>query len=78
VVTNDVRAAARDRADMLRQRTGIELTVEEILESPHMFIGSVASLTEKFLGLRERFGFSSVMVPDIDELAPVVERLAGR
>lgn len=78
VVTNDVRAAARDRADRLKQRTGIELTVEEIIESPHMFIGSVASLTEKLLGLRERFGISSVMVPDIDELAPVVERLAGR
>ncbi|HEY8471861.1 MAG TPA: TIGR03621 family F420-dependent LLM class oxidoreductase [Natronosporangium sp.] len=78
VVTNDVRAAVRDRIDQLKQRTGVELTPDEILESPHIFIGSVASLTEKLLGLREQFGISSVMVPDIDRLAPVVEQLAGR
>ena len=27
--------------------------------------------------LRERLGISSIMVGEIDELAPVVERLAG-
>lgn len=78
VITDNVRAAAQERVDLLRQRTGVELSVEEVLDSPHMFIGSVESLTEKFLGLRERFGFSSIMAFDIDEFAPVVERLAGR
>jgi len=33
-------------------------------------------LTEKILGMRERLGVSSIMTGDIDELAPVVERLA--
>ena len=52
-------------------------TVDEVLESPHMFIGSVDGLVEKFRMLRERLGITSFMVGDIDELAPVVERLAG-
>jgi probable F420-dependent oxidoreductase len=77
VITNRARAAAQERADRLRQWTGIEVTAEELLDSPHMFIGSIEELTEKLVGLRERFGISSVMVRDIDELAPVVERLAG-
>ncbi|MGW5948476.1 TIGR03621 family F420-dependent LLM class oxidoreductase [Streptomyces celluloflavus] len=78
VVTGDPRAAARRRADHLREQTGVELTVEEILDSPHMFIGSVKDLTRKFVELRERFGISSFLIDDLDALAPVVEELAGR
>jgi probable F420-dependent oxidoreductase len=78
VVTNDPRAEARRRADRLREQTGVELTAEEILDSPHMFIGSVKELTRKFVELRERFGISSFLVDDLDALAPVVEELAGR
>jgi probable F420-dependent oxidoreductase len=77
VITNHARAAAQERADRLRQRTGIEVTAGEVLDSPHAFIGSVDDLAEKFLALRERFGISSVTVTGVDELAPVVERLAG-
>jgi hypothetical protein len=78
VVTDRVRAAAQERVDDLRRRSGgIDLTVEELLDSPHVFIGSLASLTEKFQMLRERLGVSSFMATDIDVLAPVVERLAG-
>jgi hypothetical protein len=58
--------------------TGVELTVEEILDSPHVFIGSIKDLTRKFAGLRERFGISSFLIDDLDALAPVVEELAGR
>lgn len=78
VITNNARAEATRRADRLRQLTGAEISVEELLDSPHVFIGSVDALTEKIIGLRERFGISSVMTGDIDEMAPVVERLAGR
>ena len=46
-------------------------------ESPHVFIGSVEGLIEKFTRLREELGISSVMVGEVDELRPVVERLAG-
>jgi hypothetical protein len=78
VVTNDARAEARSRADGLRRLTGVEVTADEVLDSPHVFIGSVDGLTAKIVELRERFGISSIMLDDVDGLAPVVERLAGR
>ena len=78
VATSDPRAEARRRADLIREQTGIELTVEEILDSPHVFIGSIKDLTRKFADLRERFGISSFLIDDLDALAPVVEDLAGR
>ena len=56
----------------------MELTAEDVLESPHVFVGSVEGLTRKVLELRERFGISSITVDDVDAFAPVVERLAGR
>ena len=77
VVTDDARAKVRELADRLRARTGIGITEQELLESPHIFIGSIEALVEKFQMLRERLGISSIMVGAIDELAPVVERLKG-
>jgi probable F420-dependent oxidoreductase len=78
IVTSDPRAEARRHADRIREQTGTELTVEEILDSPHMFIGSIRDLTRKFTDLRERFGISSFLIDDLDALAPVVEELAGQ
>jgi probable F420-dependent oxidoreductase len=78
VVTSDPRAEARRRADRIREQTGVELTVEEILDSPHLFIGSIKDLTRKFVDLRERFGISSFLIDDLDALAPVVSELTGR
>ena len=75
LITNHARREATDRADKIRQRTGVELTPDELLESPHVFIGSVDELAQKIIGMRERFGISSIMVGEIDDLAPVVERL---
>jgi probable F420-dependent oxidoreductase len=77
VITANPPAEARRRADRIRAQTGVELTVEEILDSPHMFIGSIKDLTRKFSDLRERFGISSFLIDDLDALAPVVEELAG-
>lgn len=76
-VTDDVGPAAREAIDAIRARTGLELTERELLESPHVFIGSVDGLVEKLLGLRERLGITSFLTGEIGELAPVVERLAG-
>ena len=78
VLTGDPRAEARRRADRIREDSGVELTVEEVLDSPHIFIGSVKDLTRKFVELRERFGISSFLIDDLDALAPVVEELAGQ
>jgi probable F420-dependent oxidoreductase len=76
-VTDDVHAEARAIIDHLQGRTGIELTEAEVLDSPHLFIGSTARFVEKFESMRERLGITSIMVGGVDELAPVVERLAG-
>ena len=78
VVTDNPLAEARRRADQIRQQTGVELTVEEVLESPHVFIGSIKDLIRKCEEVRERFGISSFLIDDLDALAPVVEALAGR
>jgi probable F420-dependent oxidoreductase len=78
VVTDHPQAEARRRADRIREQTGVELTPEEILDSPHEFIGSVKDLTRKFTDLRERFGISSFLIDDLDALAPLVEELAGQ
>jgi probable F420-dependent oxidoreductase len=77
VLTNDAKAEAARRADRLRERTGVDLTVEEILESPHVFIGTVKELTRKIVELRERVGISSFLFDDMEAFAPIVEELAG-
>jgi probable F420-dependent oxidoreductase len=77
-VTDDARPAAREVADRLRSRYGVDLSEQDILDSPHVFIGSVASLVEKFQMLRERLGINHILVgDDYRDFAPVVERLSG-
>jgi hypothetical protein len=78
-VTDDPRKEARALADRLEERYGVRLTEDELLESPHVFYGTVQQLEEKCIALRERFCISYVLVlGDIEAFAPVVERLAGR
>jgi len=77
IVTDHARRAASRLARRLATRTGFELSVDELLDSPHIFIGSVDQLVEKFLSLREGLGISSIMVGTPDDLPTVVERLAG-
>jgi probable F420-dependent oxidoreductase len=76
-VTADPRGEAARVVEHLRGRTAVDLTVDDVLDAPHVFVGTINGLVEKFRMLRERLGISSFMVGDIDELAPVVERLAG-
>lgn len=77
-LTDDAHAALREAADAIRGRSGVELTEQQLARSPHVFIGSIESLTEKLLELREGLGISSIMVGEVGELDPLVERLAGR
>jgi probable F420-dependent oxidoreductase len=77
-VTDQARPAARAVADRIRQRYGIDLSEEEVLQSPHVFIGSVGSLIEKFQMLREQLCTNHIFVgEDFRDFAPVVERLSG-
>jgi probable F420-dependent oxidoreductase len=77
VVTDDLRGEARKVIDRMRERTGAELTEQDVIDSPHIFIGSIDRFVEKFGELRERLGINSFLVGDLTDLGPVVERLAG-
>lgn len=77
IVTDSARKTAADVLDGIRARTGVEVSVDEFLDSPHVLIGSVDGLAAKLTELRDRLGIASFMVGDVDTLAPVVERLAG-
>jgi probable F420-dependent oxidoreductase len=77
VVTDDLHGEARKVVDSLRDRTGQELTEGDVIDSPHIFIGSIDRFVDKFSELRERLGINSFLVGSLDELGPVVERLAG-
>ncbi len=76
-VTDHARAEAARVVDRFRQRSGIEISEDEVLESPHLFIGSIDGLAEKLRAQRERLGISSIMVGELGELDRLVERLVG-
>ena len=76
-VTDHALREGRELADRLEARSGVRVTAEELLESPHIFIGSVDSLVDKLRRHRSELGISSIMLGEVDELVPVVERLAG-
>ena len=61
----------------MKERTGQELSEQDVIDSPHIFIGSIERFVDKFQELRERLGITSFLVGSLDELGPVVERLAG-
>ena len=77
IVTDNARSELVALAARLEERSGMPVSVDDLAESPHIFIGSIDSLVAKFQMLRERLGISSIMVGGVDELTPVVERLAG-
>lgn len=77
-ITGQPGKVAHEIAGRLKQRFDVELTESDILDSPHVFVGSIDSMVEKCLGLRERFGISYIFIGnEFREFAPVVERLAG-
>lgn len=70
-VTNDVRQTAEELSPRLR------LSVDEVIRSPQILIGSVDAICERLLETRERWGITYIKVfPPIDDFAKVVERLA--
>ncbi|HEX5039498.1 MAG TPA: TIGR03621 family F420-dependent LLM class oxidoreductase [Candidatus Limnocylindria bacterium] len=76
-ITDEPLKEAQEVADRVSQRSGVPVSAEELLDSPHIFINTVGGFVEKFRRLRDELGISSIMVGEVDELAPVVERLAG-
>jgi probable F420-dependent oxidoreductase len=76
-ITDDPLREANEVAERLEQRSGIRVGAEELLDSPHIFINTVEGFVEKLRRHREALGISSIMVGQVDELVPVIERLAG-
>lgn len=76
-ITDDPLREANEVAERLEQRSGIRVGAEELLDSPHIFINTVDGFVEKLRRHREELGISSIMVGQVDELVPVIERLAG-
>lgn len=88
VITDDRRAAAEERVAEWRGASEAALasdpravpTVDELLETPYMLIGTPDEIAAQLRRSRERWGFSYVTVhePYMRELVPVIERLRGR
>jgi probable F420-dependent oxidoreductase len=77
-VTDNALAEARDLSATLAGRTAVDVTAEELLESPQIFINSLDGFEAKFRRMRDELGISSIMVGEMGALDAVVERLAGR
>lgn len=79
MITDHGRREAEEQAAGVRSRTGYPLTANELLDSPHAYVGTVDFLADKIRDLRERFGLSSFLLDGADTfaMAPLVERLAG-
>lgn len=77
-VTNEPLKATEELLANINKREPSGLTVAELLDSPHVFIGTVDQLVEKFTRLRDELGITNIMVGSgMEDFAPVVERLAG-
>jgi probable F420-dependent oxidoreductase len=81
-ITNQPLAVARQVGADLGAATGLDIPAEDVLESPYSLIGSVAELERKIRAARERWGINSYLLawfdePNVTDLAPLVEQLAG-
>jgi hypothetical protein len=57
------------------ERFGPTMTVEELLDTPYVLIGTVEEIAAQILRGRERFGFTHYTVhgPYMDAFGPVIE-----
>lgn len=72
-VTGDRRAAAQE----LAAKHLPHMSVEQVLDTPFLLLGTEEQIAEQLLAGRERFGFTNITVhaPFMDALGPVIERL---
>jgi len=78
VVIAERRAQAAEQ--FARERGWDGVSVEQVLEMPSVFIGSVDQVVGEMQARRERYGFSYYVLFDhaIEKTAPIVARLAGK
>lgn len=79
-VTVFVSIVTDDRPGMAeRVAPGFGLSASEVLESPHVVIGTVDQIVESLQRSRDEYGFSYVVFSGdvFEQMAPVVKKLAG-
>jgi probable F420-dependent oxidoreductase len=66
-------------AQAIAKAQGIQVDPELFLSAPYVLIGTVEQIIERLYTLREHYGINYFVVPltQMDELSPVVARLAG-
>lgn len=76
VLAGDRQLAAEE---LMRSQGWNRMPVEDVLEMPSVFVGSVDQIVETMQERRERYGFSYYVVPDraMETVAAIVARLAG-
>jgi probable F420-dependent oxidoreductase len=82
VVTNQPGRAAAQLAREIEGRSGLAVSIDDLLESPYTLIGSITDLVGKIQRARERWGINSYLIGWFDdaglaEVDPLVEQLAG-
>ena len=84
-LTTDRRAAARQLLTEWASIPGVlanvdQVSEDDVLDSPHVAIGSVDQIVEQLEMARERWGFNYLEVSstDAEAVAPIMERLNGR
>jgi probable F420-dependent oxidoreductase len=67
----------RGVAEKIVEQHGRTMTVDELLDTPFVLIGTVEQMAERILRDRERFGFTYYTVhgPFMEAFAPVIERV---
>jgi len=77
ILVNSVTGSAREAA---KAGARFGLDPDATLASPYALIGTVDEIVRAIESRRERWGFSSFVwnEPELDAMAPVVERLVGR
>jgi probable F420-dependent oxidoreductase len=76
VVTDD----AHGTAEQISRSRLPSLTADEVLSTPYLMVGSAATLVDRLIEQRERWGFSHYTVRQdaLGQLEPVIAALAGR
>lgn len=67
-------------AEQIIRERGWQVTVDQVLAMPSIFIGTLDEIAVDMVARREKYGFSYYVIPDkaLDLAAPLVERLAGK
>ena len=81
VITCEITEKRGQRAEQLASERGWSgISVEQVLEMPSMFIGTVDRVAEEMLARRAHYGFSYFVVSDenMETFAPIVARLVGK